>query len=76
MHNHRRARRCLEKGPARVEGQDLHPCEKKPTPKADANKPASALREDAWDVFADDADELPEPEYGDFWPNREEDDEV
>jgi hypothetical protein len=34
------------------------------------------VRDDAWDVFADEEAEAMEPEYGDFWPDRDENDEV
>ena len=34
------------------------------------------LGDDAWDVFADDAEAPAEPEYGDFWPDQDDSDEV
>jgi hypothetical protein len=32
--------------------------------------------DDAWDVFADEAEGSAEPEYGDFWPDQDDSDEV
>ena len=75
MRRQRWERTGPESGREHTRRQDPSEREKSPAPHAREGKPAQ-LPDDAWDVFADDAEALPEPEYGDFWLDPAENDEV